>query len=488
MQLSTLLAGIDVAAPALDISGLSLDSRWVNPGDAFVALPGTNSNGLAYLDDAAAHGAVVALTEKEPPTPAPLPVVVVPELRTHLGTLAARFHGHPDRELTLLAVTGTDGKTSTAHYIAQALGELGFPCAVIGTLGAGWPGEQTTEDNGLTTPDVIGLHRTLARLRTQGARGVVLEASSHGLSQGRLDGIKIDVAVLTHLSRDHLDYHGSIEAYAAAKRRLFERSELRTAVLNEDDAFGRDCRTRLAPGVRALGYSLQGRASAALRGRLHRAGPGGLALDVAANGRERRLSTKLAGSFNVSNLLAALGALLALGEDLDNATAALSKVTAVPGRMELFAKPNRPLTVVDYAHTPNALESVLTDFRGYVPGRLWCVLGAMGNRDKGKRPLMAAVAARLSDRIILTDSIPNDEDPALIIEDLSSGLPPGTAAEVIRSREAAIAHALASAGPDDGVLITGTGKGNERSAPDANGHLSYSDHAQVSACLEKQAL
>jgi UDP-N-acetylmuramoyl-L-alanyl-D-glutamate--2,6-diaminopimelate ligase len=488
MKLSALLAGTGALAPATEISGLSLDSRWVTPGDAFVALSGSRGRGLAHLDDAAARGAVVALAEEPPPDDAPLPVVIVPGLRTHLSALASRFYGHPDRDLALVAVTGTDGKTSTTHYIAQALNALGMPCAVIGTLGAGWPGAQVPESHGLTTPDVISLHRTLARLRAQGAQAVALEASSHGLSQDRLEGLEIDVAVLTNLSRDHLDYHGSLEAYAAAKRRLFERPELRAAVVNRDEAFGADCIAELAPTVNAIGYSLHGHPKADLRGHFARSDRHGVELALDHKGRPARLAAALLGSFNGANLLAALGALLGLGIDLDAAVEALSGVSPVPGRMEVFSAPNRPLTVLDYAHTPNALELVLSDFRAYVPGRVWCVLGAMGNRDRGKRPLMAAVAARLSDRIILTDSIPHGEDPAAIIEDLSSGLPPGAPAEVVRSREAAIAHALASAGPDDGVLITGTGKGNERSVPDAEGRSPYSDHAQVNACLGKQAL
>lgn len=483
MKLSALLAGTGAQAPATEISGLSLDSRGISPGDAFVALSGSRGCGLAHLDDAAARGAVVALAEEPPPDGACLPVVIVPGLRSQLSALASRFYGHPDRDLTLVAVTGTDGKTSTTHYIAQALSALGMPCAVIGTLGAGWPGNQVAESHGLTTPDVISMHRTLARLRAQGAQAVALEASSHGLSQDRLEGVEIDVAVLTNLSRDHLDYHGSLEAYGAAKRRLFERAELRAAVVNRDDAFGAACLDALAPTVRAVGYSLQGHSQADLQGRLARVDRYGLELDLSRGDHQRRLSAALLGRFNAANLLAALGALLGLGVDLDAATAALSEVSPVPGRMEIFSAPNRPLTVLDYAHTPNALELVLSDFRSYVPGRVWCVLGAMGNRDRGKRPLLAAVAARLSDRVILTDSIPHGEDPACIIEDLSSGLPPGTAAEVIRSRETAIAHALASAGADDGVLITGTGKGNERSRPGGAGPLQYSDYDQVSACL-----
>lgn len=483
MKLSSLLAETGVKAPDIEISGLSLDSRWVSPGDAFVALPGSRGSGLAHLDDAAAHGSVVALAESAPPADSPLPVVVVPGLRAKLGDIAAHFYGYPDRDLSLVAVTGTDGKTSTTHYIAQALGALGRPCAVIGTLGAGWPGCQVAEGNGLTTPDVISLQRTLARLRDQGAKAVALEASSHGLSQGRLDSVNIDVGVLTHLSRDHLDYHGSLEAYAAAKRRLFERKELRAAVLNRDDAFGRECLARLSRGVRPIGYSLHGARGAELSARLSRSDRHGIELDVGWENRQGRVNAALLGAFNGANLTAALGALLGLGYSLEEATAGLSKVTPVPGRMEIFSAPNRPLTVLDYAHTPNALEMVLTDFRSYVQGRVWCVLGAMGNRDRGKRPLMAAIAARLSDRIILTDSIPYGEDPVAIIEDLSAGLPPGTAAEVIRSRKAAIAHALASAGPEDGVLITGTGKGNERSRPGSSNQLKYSDYDQVSACL-----
>ncbi|APZ41818.1 Mur ligase family protein [Acidihalobacter ferrooxydans] len=480
MKFSTLLAGMDIEVPEIEACDLTLDSRWVKPGDAFVALAG----GIAYLDDAVRRGAVAALVDAAPPEPAPLPVIVVPDLRARLGELAGRFYGHPDRELTLIAVTGTDGKTSTTHYIAQALNATGCRCAVIGTLGVGWPDHLVAEGNGLTTPDVITLQRTLARLRAQGAQAVALEASSHGLSQGRLDGVAIDVAGLTHLSRDHLDYHGSLEAYVAAKRRLFERSELRVAVLNEDCAFGRDCRSALVPGVRVVAYTLADAPHADVTGRIASSDRHGLVLDMTCAGFSGRLETRLRGAFNGPNLLAALGALLGLGVDVDRAIRTLGQVTPVPGRMELFCAPGRPLVALDYAHTPNALETVLRDFRTYVAGRIWCVMGAMGRRDRGKRPLMSEVAARWADHIVLTDSLTHGEDPDAIIADLRSGLPSGAAVDVVHDRAAAIAYAVDHAGPEDGVFIAGTGKGNERESIDLNGQVVASDYAHLSACLE----
>ena len=483
MKLSEWLADTGISAPALEVPDLCLDSRRITPGAAFVAV----AAGRHYVQDAVARGAAAIITESMLPTPPAVPVVTVPDLPARLGTLASRFWGNPAAALDLVAVTGTDGKTSTSQFISQALNALGHPCANIGTLGVGWPGAQRIEGCALTTPDVLSLQRSLARLREQGARAVAIEASSHGLSQGRLDGAAIDVAVLTQLGRDHLDYHGTMEAYAAAKRRLFERPELCAAVLNADDPFSAQCQAALPGTARPIAYSCHpGEGKAHLTGRILHSGTDGLTLELHHAGRRRRVETALHGRFNLPNLLAAAGALLAMGIEFDDAAQALSKISPVAGRMELFVVPNRPLVALDYAHTPNALDQVLRDFRSLIGGRLWCVMGMMGNRDRGKRPLMATHLARWADRIILTDSMTHGEDPEAIIQDLLRALPPGTPAQVIRDRETAIHYALDRAHPTDGVLVIGTGKGNERETIELNGRLVRADFDCVKRRLAVQ--
>ncbi len=471
------------------ITGASADSRRVAPGDLFLALPGGREHGLAYCAEAIRAGAAAVAWDPDAPGPAAgaapsepeaegVPVVAVPGLRRHVGALAARLYGEPSQALEVVAVTGTDGKTSVSHFAAQLLGEVGAPCGVVGTLGYGVPGRLRA--GGLTTPDAAGLQRALAECRAEGCRGVALEASSHALDQGRLGGTAVDVAVLTHLGRDHLDYHGSAEAYADAKGRLFELSSLRAQVLNIDDPFGRRLQERAAGPV--FTYSLEGRAEAGLRVESLIPTADGLDLVLRTGQRRHRLRLPLIGRFNAANALAAAAAATALGRPAGTVLERLAGLAPVPGRMERLTAPGAPLVVVDYAHTPGALEQALQAVRAHAAGRLTVVFGCGGERDPGKRPLMGAVAARYADRVVLTDDNPRGEAPATIRAAIRAGVA-GTAeaVEEVADRAAAIAAAIGGAGPDDAVLIAG--KGHEAYQEGRGGRTPFCDRREARRAL-----
>lgn len=464
-SLGRLLSGLAEVPAALDrpITGLASDSRLAGPGDLFLALRGLRRHGLDHLTEL--HRAGVAAIAWEPPyaqlrpEPASIdsrPLLFPVERLSHrVGTIAARFHGDPCRDLALIGITGTDGKTSTAWYLAQALHEPDTPCGLLGTLGYGVWNELS--ETGLTTPDALTLWRWLAALRVRGARHVAMEVSSHALAQGRADGIGFAVAVLTNLGRDHLDYHGDPTAYAAAKQRLFTDLAPRHAVLNTDDAFGCELATEL--GEQAIGYGLKTRPDTPrwVHGHELQLRPEGLRLRIASFRGDGELSSGLFGRFNVANLLAALATLLALDMPLDRALERLSTVRHAPGRMERFGGGARPLAVVDYAHTPQALDHALQALREHVRGRLWCVFGCGGERDPGKRPLMGAIAERRADRVVITDDNPRGEDPDAIAAGILTGLRQPHRASVERDRAAAIRRALSEARTGDAVLIAGKG-------------------------------
>ncbi len=479
MRLSELLRPWQALPPEQDreVAGLSLDSRRVRPGDAFVALAGRRGHGLVHLPEALAAGAVAVLSDR--PAEAPVPVVPVPALRGRLGALAARLYGDPSRRLAVLGVNGTNGKTSVAGFLAQALADDG-PVGCLGTLGEGLWGRLAPALN--TTPDVLTVHRRLAEAADAGAAHAVMEVSSHALEQGRVDGVHFQVAVFTNLSRDHLDYHGDMAAYGAAKARLFEGQAPVAAVSNLDDPFGR----RLLERTRAVqrwGYGLEARqvppGVAWVRGTDLRLDADGLRLTLHWQGRRAPLAAPLLGRFQAYNLLAAATALLALGWDLERVVARLGAVTAPPGRMERFAVPGRAQVVVDYAHTPEALAAALDSLRPHTRGRLWCVFGCGGDRDRGKRPEMGA-AARRADVVVITDDNPRSEDPAAIVADILPGLGEHPAT-VIHDRAEAIAHAIEAAAPEDVILVAG--KGHEAVQIVGERTLPHSDRAWVAHCL-----
>ncbi|MDX9740953.1 MAG: UDP-N-acetylmuramoyl-L-alanyl-D-glutamate--2,6-diaminopimelate ligase [Gammaproteobacteria bacterium] len=484
-------AAIDVRDDR-EVSGLALDSRRVRRGDLFLACAGARDSGVRHIAQAVAAGAVAVACDAgdtaADTADAGIPVIRVQRLADRIGLIAARFHHQPSRELTIIGVTGTNGKTSCSHYLAQTFSLDGAPCGVIGTLGYGVPGELRPASH--TTPDAITLQEELARLRAAGVRRVAMEVSSHALVQGRVVGVTFAGAVLTNLTRDHLDYHGSVEAYGQAKRRLFESPGLRFAVINRDDAFGRELMRSLRPDIICVSYGIDDDGPAAgeehVTGAITETSLTGVRLVIDSSWGTGELVLPLLGRFNVRNALAVIAVLLLSGVSMDEALRRASALRAVPGRMERFGgDERRPLVIIDYAHTPDALEHVLSTLREHAAGRLLCVFGCGGDRDRGKRPLMGAIAARLSDRVIVTDDNPRGEDAGAIVADILAGMPAGAAVEAIADREQAIRTAVAGSVAGDVVLVAG--KGHEEYQEIAGRRLPFSDRAVVTSALELAA-
>jgi UDP-N-acetylmuramoyl-L-alanyl-D-glutamate--2,6-diaminopimelate ligase len=461
MLLSELLPDVAGVPADLVVTGLVQDSRVVQPGDAFVAIgPVANDmsvHGLRFAQKAQAAGAAAILFE--PPAPdgltAPAGAIAVPNLQARIGTIADRFHGQPSRAMTMVGVTGTNGKTSTVQLLAQAWDRRGVRSGSIGTLGAGLYGHVVP--TGFTTPLVLQLHALLASLRDAGARAVAMEVSSHALHQGRVDGVHFDVAVFTNLTRDHLDYHGDMDAYGEAKARLLAWPGLRAAVVNLDDAFGRALCAALPATTHAIGLSSQG-AQADVRAENIALDSEGIAFDLVLGDARFAVQSALLGRFNVDNLLAVAGTLHALGEAPAMIARTLTQLQPVAGRMNrLGGNLGQPLVVIDYAHTPDALEQALTSLRAHVRGRLVCVFGCGGERDRGKRAQMAAIAERLADVVIVTDDNPRSESGDAIVADILAGFERPRQVVVERDRGAAIARAVQQAGETDSVLVAGKG-------------------------------
>jgi len=453
-----------LAAGGAMIASLAADSRRCAPGVAFFAYPGEAADGRSHIGDAIGRGAAAVVWEKSGfawRDEWDVPNVAVSGLKEQSGPLAAHFYGRPSEALWMCGVTGTNGKTSCSQWLAAALARRGAKTGVIGTLGAGFPGALAPLSN--TTPDAIEIQRLLRDIRDLGAEAVAMEASSHGLAQGRLNGVAFDCALFTNLSHDHLDYHGSMQAYGDAKAKLFESEGLETAVLNLDDPLGiRLAKSVKARGVRVIGYGFADRAEIAVDEYL-------LAGLLASE------HTRQVGRFNALNALGVLGCLLAFGLGSKQAMTLIADLPPVPGRMERVG--DAPLVVVDYAHTPDALEKVLTALRPVAQergGRLAAVFGAGGDRDPSKRPLMGAVAKRLADRVLVTSDNPRGEDPLHIIRQI--GL---AESEVDRAR--AIERVILESSPQDVVLIAG--KGHESSQEIAGQRLPFSDSAAARAAL-----
>jgi UDP-N-acetylmuramoyl-L-alanyl-D-glutamate--2,6-diaminopimelate ligase len=477
---------------------LCADSRAVAPGDVFVAYPGARADGRRFIADAVARGAAAVLWERQGmEVPAiDVPNLAVDDLQALSGWLAHLVYGRPSETLWTVGVTGTNGKTSVSQWIAQAFAQLGRRCAVVGTLGCGLLGPKADgqaagklEQSLNTTPDALTLHRLFAGYLQQGAQAAAMEVSSIGLHQGRVNGVRFDVAVFTNLTRDHLEYHGSMAAYGAAKEALFMTPGLKAAVLNLDDALGRKIARDLAGrGAQVYGYTLKGEAGGNVDARLAAEGivatPRGLRFTVAAPQGRAEIEAPVVGEFNVSNLLAVLGTLLVSGVALEQAAAVLGRLTSAPGRMQALGGEGAPLAVIDYAHTPDALEKALAALRDTAVargGRLVCVFGCGGNRDPGKRPLMGEAAARCADAVILTSDNPRDEDPQAILSDIARGITGAPAARVLPDRAEAIRTALAEADARDVVLIAG--KGHEPYQEVAGRRLPFSDLDCAAAAL-----
>ena len=441
------------------VRGLAVDSRHVEPGFVFFARPGLRTEGARYIGDALDAGAVAVVAPSGAVELARPELVEVEDLPVVIGRAANRFHGAPSAELDVVGITGTNGKTTVAHCVARAFDaiEPTGTCAVMGTLGHGLPG--TLEAAPLTTPDVLDVHRNLAEMRRAGASRVAMEVSSHAIEQGRVAGVRFRVACLTNVGRDHLDYHGSAEAYAAAKRRLFSWPELEAAVINADDRLGRAILETGVGPPRCLGYGLED-PGATVRGRFEPGPAGRTRLEVTHGCGRTIVDSPLVGRFNAYNLLAGVAVLLALDIPLERAAAGLAGAGPPPGRLQPvgLGEPDRsvPALYVDYAHTPDALDAVLSSLRPFTRGEIRIVFGCGGERDKGKRGLMGAAAARGAERLFVTSDNPRGEDPRAIIADILTGTR-GARVEVEPDRRRAIHAAVLDAEPDDIVLVAGKG-------------------------------
>ena len=472
--------------------GLAADSRLLKPGDVFLAYRGERSDGRRFIGDVVAGGAAAVLWERagfEWPASLDIPNIAVDDLKRLAGPLAHQVYGRPSERLWVAGVTGTNGKTSCSQWIAQALNGAGRKTAVIGTLGLGFP--DALDDNPNTTPDAVVLQRTLRAFLDAGADSVAMEASSIGLDQHRLEGVRVACGLFTNISRDHLDYHGDMERYGQAKMRLFSSPGLKHAVLNLDDPLGvRIAHSLAANGVERVGFSL-GRGAAAASGleawlEAHDViiSDTGLRFTLASTWGNAAIAAPLVGRFNVANLLGVIGVLITAGLSLAEVERAASRLSPPPGRMQRVGGGDKPLVVIDYAHSPDALEKCLTALRAIAKahgGRLVCVFGCGGERDRGKRPLMGETASRLADFVVVTSDNPRSESPAAIIAEILPGV--NGPREVYTDRTDAIEAAVAAARPGDVVLIAG--KGHEPYQEIAGKRLPFSDLQEARAALER---
>jgi len=442
---------------------LSTDSRHVKAGDGFIAWPGATADARQYVGAALRAGAGACLVEMggiEAYGFVDAKIATYHDLKAAAAPIAAAYYGDPSRQLQTIAVTGTNGKTSTAWWLAEALGKLDRKCGVVGTLGIGMPGSMVF--NGLTTPDPVLLQQQLRRFVDEGFVACAIEASSIGIAEQRLDATRLQVAVFTNFTQDHLDYHGSMQAYWAAKESLFTWPGLQSAVINVDDAKGRALNLMLKTSSIDV-WTVAINEPARLQAEAIEQQTGTLTFVVVEGAERRAVTTSAIGLYNVSNLLGVLGALRALGVSLEDAAKACCDLPAVPGRLNTLSQAGKPLVVIDYAHTPDAIEKVLVALQPIAQargGQLWCVFGCGGDRDASKRPLMAAAAQKNADQIVLTSDNPRSENPAVIISQMLLGLTHSESVRVQTDRASAIAEALASAEPDDVVLLAGKGHEN----------------------------
>jgi len=499
-RLADLVAGLTQVPAALEVSDVTLDSRAAGPGALFLACRGQGRHGAQFAGEAVARGARAVLYE---PSPGALEAVeaalsargvdsrevfvaAVPHLSRHAGPIADRFFGQPSQTLTVAGITGTNGKTTCAWLLAQALGACRRPAAYMGTLGYGLPGALTASDH--TTADAVSVHRRLAAMRARGAAAVSMEVSSHALDQQRVGGVRFHTAAFTNLTRDHLDYHGTMGAYAEAKARLFAWPGLSWRVINVDDALGAQLAGQLSPS--RLVITMRDGAAPMLpadakqvRATRVETAVSGLGIDVESSWGAARLDVPLIGDFNADNTLTVLAVLLAWDIPLAEAAAALGSCRAAPGRMEAFGgRGGAPLAIVDYAHTPDALAKALRAARRHCRGRLRVVFGCGGDRDPGKRPMMGRMAAELADESVLTDDNPRGEPPERIVRDILTGFPSGIAARIEHDRAVAIRSTLERSGPQDVVLIAG--KGHEEYQVYGSERRPFSDQSVTRATLE----
>ena len=461
------------------ISGLSKDSRSLKKGDLFIAVPGLTSHGLNYLDTEQSQKAAVILFEQPVPKHVIIPTNAIPVngLTSIQAEIASRFFDSPSNAMTVIGVTGTNGKTSTVQMIAQALHILGKSVGTIGTLGIGLFDQLSAGER--TTPDVVAVQNALAEMRDAGAQFVAMEVSSHALEQGRVDGVVFKTAVFSNLTLDHLDYHGTMQAYFDAKAKLFAWPTLQHAVINIDDSYGVQLVEKLPANIQNIATSSRHNENANLRATDIHLSLAGISFEMHYAEQSIRIQSLLLGRFNVDNLLAVAGILLAHNFKLEEVAVLLSQLSPVDGRMNrLGGLTGKPLVVIDYAHTPDALEQVLITLRAHSESQLICVFGCGGDRDRSKRPLMAASAEQWADVVFVTDDNPRSESGDLIVTEICAGFEQAEKAHIERNRREAIKQAIAKAGPADIVLIAG--KGHE-TYQEINGVKSPFDDSAIAA-------
>lgn len=457
MKLTELLTPwLNITHPDVEISGLQNDSRHVKPTYLFFAYPGAAADGRLYIRQALAAGAVAVIYEPEnlPNSvylPADIPCFPLPKLASKLAAIASHFYGHPTQALSVTGVTGTNGKTTIAFQLAQAFELLGQKAAYIGTLGQG--DVQALQPLLNTTPDALCVQQLLYEYKKNGVQQLCMEVSSHALCQGRVEEIDFNGAIYTNLTLDHLDYHHTMEAYAAAKSKLFAMPTLKWAVINRDDQYAQLMQEKLSPTCRKITYGLQDGSD--VRAVNLKISMFGSEFDIISPWGQHSIRVNLLGKFNIYNSLAVFTSLLAQGMAVTDVVEVMDKLKASPGRMEVVTQ--KPCVIVDYAHTPDALENVLTTLQQLKQGRLGVVFGCGGDRDKTKRPIMGRIASQNADFVIVTSDNPRTEDPAQIVAEVAAGLIPTTKALKVINREEAIQQALNMAGPQDIIIIAGKG-------------------------------
>ncbi|RLM15647.1 UDP-N-acetylmuramoyl-L-alanyl-D-glutamate--2,6-diaminopimelate ligase [Gibbsiella quercinecans] len=487
-NLRDLLAPWVPSAPERALREMTLDSRVAAAGDLFVAVAGHQTDGRSYIPQAIAQGVAAVIAEAEGQAQAGkiiekhgVPVIYLSQLNARLSALAGRFYHQPAERLQLVGVTGTNGKTTTTQLLAQWAQLLGKTSAVMGTVGNGLLGQVAPSEN--TTGSAVDVQHTLNDLAERGATFAAMEVSSHGLVQKRVAALPFAAAVFTNLSRDHLDYHGDMASYEAAKWALFSDHEVGQSIINADDDVGRRWLDKLQD---AIAVSMASNIPSDWHGRWLTAGTvdyhdNGATIHFSSSWGNGVIESRLMGAFNVSNVLLALATLLSLGYPLQALVETGSQLQPVCGRMEVFAAVGKPTVVVDYAHTPDALEKALAAARLHCQGQLWCVFGCGGDRDKGKRPLMGGIAEQFADRVVITDDNPRTEEPQSIIADILTGLLDAGRAQVIHGRAQAVSNTIMQAKAQDVVLVAG--KGHEDYQIVGHRRLDYSDRTTVARLL-----
>lgn len=472
MHIDYLLSDIGLDCPNnISISGLSLDSRTLQAGDLFCAYPGTHADGRAFMQQAAEGGAAAIAYDPKgmtPDLPKTCPCIAVPDLQRHISTIAHRYADYPSESLCLIGITGTNGKTSVSYYLAQLLNRLNHPCAIIGTLGAGMIDQLTT--TGMTTPNPIAVVKQLTHCADLGATHIAMEVSSHALHQYRTAGLVMPIGVFTNLTQDHLDYHGTMEDYAAAKAMLWQQPGMDTAIINWDDPSGQQWIKTGVPVANVIAYSCHPNASISCDAVQWMGGK-----IIATPWGMLHYTHHLVGDFNRANVLAVIAVLGSLGFAIEQIESVLRYLKAVPGRMECLHTKKGVRVVIDYAHTPDALTKVLETLRPSTDKAMWCVFGCGGERDTSKRAIMGNIASTLSDHVIITNDNPRHENPSRIAKAIFSGTSGN--AETILDREAAIHHTLNKASPGDTVLIAG--KGHESTQIVGDTVMGFSDKRVV---------